>query len=438
MRFIASIIYHILKSIVFIILRIYYSRFTVIHKERLNFKNPAIVVSNHPSTLMDPFNTAINVSKQIAFLANAGLFKNPIIAAILNLYCIPIERPKDVNGRRIQNEENFARADRHLAQKRCIYIAPEGTSVVERRLRKVKTGAARIALSAESKNDFKLGITIIPVGLNYTTPLYFQGEALVNIGEPIKASDYKEVFNKDPFHAVKEMTQDLQKSMESLIFHTKNDETDQLLRYIETVLKSEKPLDPKATFTRTQKILNQIKTFDESVIQTLKQTGDKYFELIKKEATNDLAVYKNIVSKSQSSFWDFLKISLGLPFFLYGWINNFIAFFIPKFLAQKINIYHGYRPAVLTVAGLIFLPIIFFLQTKLLIHYFPIPNLGWIYLLSLLPFGWLAWQYRNFVLQYLKNLKVKRLRSSSSNTFEQLKTKRADFLTQLNLHKGLA
>ena len=79
--------------------------------------------------------------------------------------------------------------DKHLIDGGCIYIAPEGTSVVERRVRTIKTGTARIALSAENKSDFNLGTTIIPVGLSYTAPLNFQNEVLLNVGQsPIEVS----------------------------------------------------------------------------------------------------------------------------------------------------------------------------------------------------------------------------------------------------------
>jgi len=38
-------------------------------------------------------------------------------------------------------------------------VFPEGTSITEKRLREIKTGVARVALGAESQNEFKLGIT---------------------------------------------------------------------------------------------------------------------------------------------------------------------------------------------------------------------------------------------------------------------------------------
>ncbi|MFT5382860.1 MAG: glycerol-3-phosphate O-acyltransferase/dihydroxyacetone phosphate acyltransferase [Saprospiraceae bacterium] len=436
MRIFVSIIYLFLKFTVFLTLRIFYAKCTVINKKRLAFKNPAIIVSNHPSTLMDPLNVAVEIPKQISFLANAGLFKNPILGAILNMFCIPVERPKDVNGRGIQNEENFARADSHLASGGGIYIAAEGTSEVERRIRKIRTGTARIALSAENKHNFNLGITIIPIGLNYTAPLEFRSEVLVNVGAPIKLSDYQEVYNEDPFQAAKQLTADLQYQVESLVFHTEIEEQDQLLADIETILQSEKPLSPQDTFVRTQQVLQQIKSLSETERKGFISAASSYFELLKKEKINDLAVFNFL--KNRPSFLNVLKIIFGLPLFLYGWINNFVAFFIPGFLARKIKVFHGYKPTIMVMSGLIILPLAFYLQTKLVSHFIDIPYIGWIYLLTLLPMGWIAWQYRKLALQYFKNSKVKKMLATTPELFEDLKTKREIFLSKINANLELA
>jgi len=433
MRFIATLIYLFLKLVVNLVYRIFYSKFTVINEERLKFKNAAIVVSNHPSTLMDPLNSAVKVRKQVSFLANASLFKNKAFGAFLKLYCIPIERPKDVEGRRIKNEENFARADRHLGKHRCIYIAPEGTSVVERRIRRVKTGTARIALSAENKKDFNLGVTIVPIGLTYSDPLNFQKDLIVNVGQPLVAADYKAAYQKNPIQAAKKLTADLQTTLESLVLHTENDQQDQLLSKIEHILNVEQVLSPKKAFLRTKKILPQISSMKESTIAEMNKVADSYFEPLKTEKTNALSFFRSL--KMRSSFLGWLKIILGFPLFLYGWINNFFAFFVPGYLAKVIKVYHGYRPAIMNLAGLIFLPLFFYIQTKLVQRFIDIPYIGWIYLLTLLPMGWLAWQYRKFLLQFFKDQKAKSLKSKASKKYETIKTNRENFLSLI--HKNI-
>jgi 1-acyl-sn-glycerol-3-phosphate acyltransferase len=129
--------------------------------------------------MLDPLNAAEEIQTEVFFLANAGLFKNPVAGWILRkLYCIPIQRYEDTGGKPLNNKASFEQAIRHLAQGGCLYIAPEGTSYVNRRLRKLKTGTARIAFATESSHDFQLGLCILPVGLNYSDPTQFRSQLL--------------------------------------------------------------------------------------------------------------------------------------------------------------------------------------------------------------------------------------------------------------------
>ena len=51
-------------------------------------------------------------------------------------------------------------------------------------LRNLKTGTARIALETEKRNEGKLGLKVVAVGLNYSQPEKFRSNILVNIDEP--------------------------------------------------------------------------------------------------------------------------------------------------------------------------------------------------------------------------------------------------------------
>lgn len=429
MGFFFQLIYLTLKVLVWGIYRIFYSKITIINQDRLRFEHPAIVISNHPSTLMDPLSVASRIPRRVAFLANAGLFRNKAFGAFLKIYCIPVERPKDVKGRQINNTNSFARADQHLAEQGCIYIAAEGTSVVERRLRKLKTGTARIALSAESKKDFSLGLTIVPVGLSYSSPLEFRSEVLLYVGEPVPAKDYKQHYEEQPFVTAKKLTSDLQDRMQSLVFHTETEAEDELLTQVQTVLQSDKPLAPEPHFLRSRKALDQILTLSEKEFGLLKKNADDYFSTLAQHQLKDLSLVKQ--QKPSNIFLSILKLIVGLPLFLYGWVNNFFAFFVPGFLAHQLNIFHGYIPTVKVLAGLVFLPFFFYLQTKLVSHYIDIPYIGWIYLLTLLPMGWIAWEYRDFALQFFQDRKANAFQKKSRQQFNSLVEKREHFLQQM-------
>ncbi len=152
-------LYFFFKCLVWIVLKIYNPFTYVLGRQNLRQKGPLIVISNHPNTLLDPLHVAIRLPRYVYFLANASLFKNPIIGWILNqLYCIPVQRTQDTNGKPLDNKDAFNRSNDFLSRGGCLYVAPEGTSWMEKRLRPLKTGTARIALSFESDKKFQGGL----------------------------------------------------------------------------------------------------------------------------------------------------------------------------------------------------------------------------------------------------------------------------------------
>ena len=420
-------IYQFLKILVKTVYRIFFSHTTLIKAERLKFDHPAIVVSNHPNTLLDPLNVASRVKKVVFFLANAGLFKHPILGRILNtFYCIPIERPQDVGGRRIKNDDNFARCDAFLKGGGCLYIAPEGTSDPERKIRRIKTGTARIALSAESKSDFSLNLAIIPVGLTYSAFTDFRSEVLVNVGAPIPLADYQEDYAREPKETVRQITAKIEESLQQLTLHTTDHAQEQLLYRLEIIQTNEAPTDKVKSFHRLQATLQNIQALPQEQQKELEVTAETYFQQLADWNINDQATKGRPSSP--------LKFLLGFPFFLYGWLNNYLAFSIPAWLAKKLNLFIGYTSTVKILGGLLTIPIFYTLQTYLV---YRMGGDGWIaliYLASLLPFGWLAWQFRKQWKQWQKSRRFQRL---SNKQQQQLLEKRQMLLSQVEAFSTL-
>ena len=58
-------------------------------------------------------------------------------------------------------------------------------------LEKIKTGAARIGLEAEARNEFSLNCCIIPIGISYSDLVRFRSDIMVRFGEPIFLKTFK-------------------------------------------------------------------------------------------------------------------------------------------------------------------------------------------------------------------------------------------------------
>ena len=94
-------------------------------------------------------------------------------------------------------------------------IFPEGTSISERRLRPLKTGAARIALGAEARHGFKLGLQVVPVAINYFDPSRFRSDVLLNVAPPIRVATYAAAYARDPDEAADQLTEAIRVALAS-------------------------------------------------------------------------------------------------------------------------------------------------------------------------------------------------------------------------------
>ncbi|MCB9080810.1 MAG: 1-acyl-sn-glycerol-3-phosphate acyltransferase [Lewinellaceae bacterium] len=393
MSWIQRALFAILKALVKGCLRIYYPFVTIKGKEHLQLSAPTLIVSNHPNTLMDPLNVVARVSDPAFFLANAGLFTNPIIGSIFRfLYCIPVERPQDTNGRPLNNEESFSLSYQHLAQGGHLYIAPEGSSYLERHLRPLRTGTARIGLGAMEKYGATTNIRILPVGLNYDQPRAAGSRLWVNVGEPILLAPWFDRYHTGPRQAVIDLTAELEDRLGQLIINTLDDTEDQHLMRWESVMRNEYPLHPTEEIARSQELLQHLRHWQAADPDTAKVwliQLEAYHSQLNKHAMTD-SVMAGSPQPTTASWW--LLGVLG-PVYGFAWLNNWLPLNIPRWLVTRLNLYVGYDATVKLVGGLVTFPLFYSLQTWLLSLILPQP---WplLYALSL-PLGAIgAWWFR--------------------------------------------
>ncbi len=372
------LIYGFLKVLVRTALRLYHPRTYIQNPERLRFAGPAIVVSNHPNTLIDALQVASRVRNQVFFLANSSLFKGAFNKWFFNtFYCIPIDRPQDTNGRPLNNTASFERCDQFLSGGGTLYIAPDGRSYRTRRLRPVKSGTARNALSAEQKNDFRLGMQIIPFGLEYEAPARFRSRFIMRIGPPIMADQYEGLFKSDPVGAWRQVTADLEAAMQALVAHTRNEEEDIFLRLLEMKRRAETPSSEDRHFEWLQiqiQTLHQLETQDPEAYQKLLATSGALAGQLHRAGADWSDVFllqapKNAFLTTRAA-WVLL-----LPLWLPGYVLHWPILAIPDWLSKKLKLSIEYKSTVQIVAGLLTFPLFFAL-------------LMWIFHTQLAPNGW--------------------------------------------------
>lgn len=393
MNLLKKLIYSSLRPIVVAGFRVYFKKIVIVNPGRRHIKGPFIANCNHPATLLDPISSAFTFPRYFHFLANVGLFRKKIWAWLLDLlFCIPIERHLDIKDRPLNNEDNFEAAIQLLSGGGCLHIAPEGLSIVERRLRKIRTGTARIALQTEARNDFKSGLILQPVGLNYSDPIHFRTEHMIILGEPVRLADFKKDYEKDPRQAVRTVTDTLRQRLTDITIVTEDDDEDQRLLCLEAIQRTEKPLGMEAHFHRTKKLQTHLRNWKENSPQEFGAFAgmvSDYATKLQSLGASDAAV------NSPAFAFDAFLLMLASPFFLLGYASHFLCCWLAKKSSGWFNDTYAFIPTYKFVTGLITFPLFYTLQIWL-VHWLT-GSTAWTigYALSIVPTGLVADWFMN-------------------------------------------
>lgn len=191
---------------------------------------PVLVTANHFNALLDPlliFRTAGRVARP---MAKAPLFEQLFVGSMLRaLGGLPVYRKQDDAALMHLNDETFRRAIEALHAGDAVQIFPEGRSHSEPGLVPLRTGAARIALTAEAQRDWDLGLHIVPVGINYRRKSFFRGHALVVLGQPYSIQEYRSLYASDPTQAVRALTDRIGEALHSVVLTVSEREDQELI-----------------------------------------------------------------------------------------------------------------------------------------------------------------------------------------------------------------
>jgi glycerol-3-phosphate O-acyltransferase/dihydroxyacetone phosphate acyltransferase len=142
-----------------------------------------LLVANHPNALLDPAVVWATSGRDVRFRAKEPLFRIPVLGPMLRAGgAIPVYRAIDAADMS-KNSAMFSAAGAALAAGDAVCIFPEGTSHSSGRLEPLRTGAARIALTAAGAG---VEADIVPVGLNFDRKSAFRSRATVVYGPPVR------------------------------------------------------------------------------------------------------------------------------------------------------------------------------------------------------------------------------------------------------------
>ncbi len=436
-------LYTILRKIVTLTINIFFNSVYAKNLENFPTKGPLIIAPNHPSTFLDPLVVSMWVKRPIYFLTNGGAFSSPFKKWLYSkLFMIPIYRQQDSNESGNKNEEVFKNCYDMLKQGKVIIIFPEGSSEDERKLRKIKTGLARISLGAENDNNFELGVKVVCVGINYTNPRKFQSKLFINFDNPINVLDYKEEYQKDNFKAVKDLTNDVSNRLSNLIVVTSDEKIDRLVRRIEILYTSNLQQTLNLTFDEREQIFTIAQYISDAVkyyqninnqrVIDLDNKLESYFSELKKNQIRDETVSK--IRDKNHIIIKLLKyipqLIIGFPFYIFGLLHNYLPFIIPGIIAKKSTKYTVYQGPVNLVTGILTFNLFYSIYIILFALFTKNITLTLIYFV-ILPFsGYFTFYYWNYLRRVFESLRLFSTFKKGEKTY-QLRVNRDSIIKEL-------
>jgi glycerol-3-phosphate O-acyltransferase / dihydroxyacetone phosphate acyltransferase len=225
----------IIHALISIALRLFFRRIEVSGAERVPLSSvPLIFVLNHPNGLIDPALVFCAFPRRVSFLAASTLFRLPVIGSLLRVVeALPLYRRVDASHDATRNIQTFNACHELLRLGRCIALFPEGVSHDSTHLLPLKTGAARIALGAISVSQpavdspakqEAIPLSIVPVGLYYTSKTSFRGEALLRFGVPLEVSPVAlDEDGEPPRHEVQLLSKRIETALREVTLNTDTD-----------------------------------------------------------------------------------------------------------------------------------------------------------------------------------------------------------------------
>jgi 1-acyl-sn-glycerol-3-phosphate acyltransferase len=253
------------------LVRLYYPRRTVEGTAHIPPSGPTLYVANHPNGLLDPLVFRVCTGHRVRFLAKSTLWGNPFGRLAMDAFrCLPVYRQQDVRvderGQSIaRNEETFALCRAELAAGAELALYPEGTSHSDPQLKPLKSGAARIALSAaaeaSAKGDGRRVPVLVPAGSSYENRSTFRSGVHLIVGPAIDLSDHLATFAADPRQAIDQLTGEIRNRLNALVLQA---ETRELLAGVARVANwtTADPRDdsPDRRHARTRELLAAYET----------------------------------------------------------------------------------------------------------------------------------------------------------------------------------
>jgi len=359
-RWIAALFRRLAEALV----RLYYPARVVEGRERIPPGKPLVFVLNHPNGLLDPLVLRVATGYPARFLAKSTLFGNPFGRLAMDAFgSVPVYRAHESGGRASdasRNDASFAACRAELAAGGALALFPEGVSHSDPQLRPLKTGAARIALSAEAEHDGKLGVTLVPVGLYYERKALFRSSVLLVVGEPVAVVSLLDDYRRDERQAVAALTATIDARLDEVVVQA---ESRDLLAGIARVARWTADADPDdlaAVHQRTRDLAEaygRLRARDPARVEAIAADVRSYARVLRRLGVRDPWALELAPLRPGALLAAFAKLIAAAPLAAIGAVMGWIPYRLAGEVAKRATRDEDVLGTVKLIAGTVFLMI---------------------------------------------------------------------------------
>ena len=242
----------------------------------------------------------------------------------------------------------FTACEEAFDRGRLIAMYPEGATHAEAHLRRIKTGAARIALGYEAHAPGRL--SVVPVGLSFEARRRFRGRVLVSFGEAVDVSSHLAGYRGSPRRRSMRSRPVIQAAMAHEVVHVERIDMAALARAVEVLYRGEverelweelriaAPADPSVPDLRLDRGRGRASSasWTPERIERLWQRILGYQAGLAAYRLRDEAVRSGLERAAEplrvARSWQTI---IGWPLFVYGAVVNFLPYYLPGWLAGQ-------------------------------------------------------------------------------------------------------
>jgi 1-acyl-sn-glycerol-3-phosphate acyltransferase len=182
------LLYSLLKIPAKFALQIYCRKLVISNKKLLEHNGPLLIAANHPNSFLDAIILATLFKKPVYSLVRGDVYKNNFYASLLNaLNMMPVYRISEGAENLGHNYGTFDRCREIFKRNGIVLIFSEGRCINEWKLRPLKKGTARLAISSWEEG---INLQVLPTGINYQSFTSFGKNIQLNFGNIINKEDF--------------------------------------------------------------------------------------------------------------------------------------------------------------------------------------------------------------------------------------------------------